>query len=202
MQVRYEVRQLVSSIRKRWLETVAEAPASRVMEAEFRRLHAEHPDEYFELVRVAHDEHCLLHALQREGEASEIIAPREHETSCPCGDPNCLSLNPEVSAALDSTTNESLTRRQIWEVLQAAKSARNDQGSLRDRVRDQLDQAGLPGECIDMVVQLVNDLKSGPTLVDSTVARHVAEDAHGNRYGIDWVYHDDARGVLSERELG
>lgn len=201
MRVRYEVRQLVRSVHKRWLETVAEAPGERVMESEFRRLHAEHPGEYFELVRVAQDERCLLHVLQRDDGPSEIVVPRDHEASCPCGDPNCLSLNVEVSAAMAMTSNASLTRRQVWEILQAAKIARNNQGVLADRVRALVAQAGLPDECVDLLIELVNDLKRGPSLVDSTVARHVAEEAHGKRYGIDWVYHDDSRGILSEREL-
>lgn len=35
-----------------------------------------------------------------------------------------------------------------------------------------------------------------PTLVDTTVAAHVANEIHGERYGEDWVWHDDRLGVI------
>lgn len=38
--------------------------------------------------------------------------------------------------------------------------------------------------------------QEGPTWVDTTVAAHVAEDMHGPRYGVDWIWHDDVIGLL------
>ena len=202
MQVRYEIRQLVSSVNRRWLEKVGESPSERVMETEFQRLHAEHPDQYFELVHVGQVEHCLLHVLQHDNAPSEIVVAKESTAAaCACRDPNCLSTNPQVSAAMDATSNPSLTRRQVWEILEAARQARNSQGTLFQRVSSLLSEAKLPTECAGALVEVVNDLLRGPALVDSAVARHFAEEVHGKRYGIDWVYHDDERGVLSEREI-
>jgi len=36
----------------------------------------------------------------------------------------------------------------------------------------------------------------GPIFADTTIATHVAFQAYGPRYGVDWVYHDDRLGYL------
>lgn len=33
-------------------------------------------------------------------------------------------------------------------------------------------------------------------VVDTTIPEHVANEAHGSRYGIDWIWHDDRLGYL------
>ena len=35
-----------------------------------------------------------------------------------------------------------------------------------------------------------------PVVVDATIAAHTADAAHGNRYGIDWIWHHDRLGYL------
>lgn len=55
----YEVRQLVKTVRVSRLETIASTEFERVATQEYERLKAGHPAEYFELVRVTHDEQCL-----------------------------------------------------------------------------------------------------------------------------------------------
>ncbi|MGR4895837.1 hypothetical protein ACIPR8_11205 [Stenotrophomonas sp. LARHCG68] len=35
-----------------------------------------------------------------------------------------------------------------------------------------------------------------PAVVDHTVAAHVACESHGDRYGIDWIWHHDGIGLL------
>lgn len=40
-----------------------------------------------------------------------------------------------------------------------------------------------------------------PPPVDTTVAEHVANELHGHRYGIDWIYHDDRLGYLPAKPV-
>ena len=40
------------------------------------------------------------------------------------------------------------------------------------------------------------NLDSGPSVCDTTIAEHVANEAHGSRYGEDWIWHDDRLGYL------
>lgn len=40
------------------------------------------------------------------------------------------------------------------------------------------------------------NLNSGPSVCDTTIAEHVANEAHGSRYGVDWIWHDDRLGYL------
>lgn len=61
MRVTYEVRQLVKTVRGNRLEAIAETEFERVAHIDFDRLCKERPDQYFELVRVEHHEHCLAH---------------------------------------------------------------------------------------------------------------------------------------------
>lgn len=39
-----------------------------------------------------------------------------------------------------------------------------------------------------------NEIK--PVLVDGTIAAHVANEAYGSQYGIDWIWHHDGIGTL------
>ena len=59
MAIRYEIRQQVKTVNKRWLEVVFCSDIERVAGTSYDTLKKEHPDEYFELVRVNHIEECL-----------------------------------------------------------------------------------------------------------------------------------------------
>lgn len=57
--VRYEIRQQVRSVAKRWIEVVHKGEFERPLLMEYERLTREYPKEYFELVRVSTEEACL-----------------------------------------------------------------------------------------------------------------------------------------------
>ncbi|MEY2151130.1 hypothetical protein AB7849_09445 [Rhodanobacter sp. 115] len=40
-----------------------------------------------------------------------------------------------------------------------------------------------------------------PKPIDTTIAEHVANQIHGHRYGIDWIYHDDVLGYLPAKPV-
>jgi len=42
----------------------------------------------------------------------------------------------------------------------------------------------------------MNENEIKPAVVDHTVAAHVACESHGERYGIDWIWHHDGIGLL------
>ena len=68
--VRFEIRQQVRTVQKRWLEVIASSDFERLMRVEYDRLKNEHPTEYFELVRVELAEDCLAFTpLPTDGEA-------------------------------------------------------------------------------------------------------------------------------------
>ena len=56
---KYEIRQMVHTIQKRWLEVVSVASADYIAKMDYERLVAEHPNVYFELVKITHKEECL-----------------------------------------------------------------------------------------------------------------------------------------------
>jgi len=60
MATRYEIRQGVKSVRKKWLVVVAENGYSeRVLIAEYEQLVKDNPDTYFELVKIESSEVCM-----------------------------------------------------------------------------------------------------------------------------------------------
>lgn len=59
MAIRFEIRQQVRTVRRSWLEVVAEPTSERVARAAFRRCCQENPGAYFELVAVEVTERCL-----------------------------------------------------------------------------------------------------------------------------------------------
>ncbi len=77
MPTKYEVRQLVSCVRRRWLEVIYEGGIERLVRMEYDRCKVAHPDAYFELVRVTHDEECLDFTPMRDE------APNEQDKARP-----------------------------------------------------------------------------------------------------------------------
>lgn len=61
MRTTFEVRQLVRSANGNRLERVYESTFERVAGASYDSFVRDHPSEYFELVRVRHDEECMQH---------------------------------------------------------------------------------------------------------------------------------------------
>jgi|GEM_PF-3239805 len=59
MPIKYEVRQSVESVNKRWQEVVAVEVNERLGMQTFKRLSKENPSEYFELVEVEQKERCI-----------------------------------------------------------------------------------------------------------------------------------------------
>jgi adenine-specific DNA methylase len=59
MVTKYEVRQSVQSVSRRWQEVVATEVNERLGKLTYQRLKKEHPEEYFELVEVTWTERCL-----------------------------------------------------------------------------------------------------------------------------------------------
>jgi hypothetical protein len=57
--VRYEIRQQVGTVTKKWLELVHKGEFERPSLIEYERLTKEYPNEYFEFVRVSAEEVCL-----------------------------------------------------------------------------------------------------------------------------------------------
>lgn len=57
--MRYQVRQQVRTVVRSWLEVISDTTIERVARADYARLVAEHPTEYFELVEVRASENCL-----------------------------------------------------------------------------------------------------------------------------------------------
>lgn len=71
MVVRWHVRQLVGTVRKRWLETVFDSEFERPARDEYERLCAAHPMAYFELVAVATAEECVKFRPSREAAVAQ-----------------------------------------------------------------------------------------------------------------------------------
>lgn len=61
MQEKYVVRQLVKCVTGNKLVDVSDRPFERPARIDYDYFCAQHPDEYFELVRVRTDEECLAH---------------------------------------------------------------------------------------------------------------------------------------------
>jgi len=66
MTVRFEIRQRVATVHKRWLEVVAVGEFERPMRITYDQLVSEHPDAYFEFVRVETTEECLAYTPKHE----------------------------------------------------------------------------------------------------------------------------------------
>ena len=62
---RFEIRQRVGTVHKRWMEVVVEGMVERVARLTYERLAEDYPTEYFELVRVISDEECLAFTAHR-----------------------------------------------------------------------------------------------------------------------------------------
>ena len=63
---KFEVRQQVRTVNKRWLETVFSSTSERVAMYSYHRLVAENPHDYFEIVNVTIEEDCLAFTPQFE----------------------------------------------------------------------------------------------------------------------------------------
>jgi hypothetical protein len=59
MGIRYEIRQSVETVKQRWLVPIASSEFERVITNDYQAMVAEHPDKYFELVKVVTEETCL-----------------------------------------------------------------------------------------------------------------------------------------------
>ena len=59
MVVTFEIRQEVRTICRQWLETIFANNSERVARSSYETMVQEHPEDYFELVRVERDEACL-----------------------------------------------------------------------------------------------------------------------------------------------
>ena len=55
----YEIRQQVKTVEKRWLETIHKSLSFNGMKPTYDRLIKENPEDYFELIKVTHNEECL-----------------------------------------------------------------------------------------------------------------------------------------------
>lgn len=56
LKVRYQIRQMVYTAHRRWLEVVFDGEIERLALNEYERLKAEHPESYFELVMTVSGE--------------------------------------------------------------------------------------------------------------------------------------------------
>lgn len=69
--VLFEVRQLVKSINKQWLECVYKSPPSndesmyRLSEGIYLNAIKQNPNEYFELVKITTEEDCIFHVKNK-----------------------------------------------------------------------------------------------------------------------------------------
>ena len=61
MATHFEIRQFVKRVSGGTLEAVYTSTYERSARMTFSRLREDHPSDYFELVRVEHDEQCLEH---------------------------------------------------------------------------------------------------------------------------------------------
>lgn len=68
MMTKFEVRQQVRTVGRRWLETVYTSESDRVARLAYDRFVQEYPGEYFELVKVTRDEECLAFTPKKDGE--------------------------------------------------------------------------------------------------------------------------------------
>jgi len=64
---RFEIRQQVKTVEKSWLETIHSSQSHRVLKMTYDNLVKNNPNEYFELVKVVHDEICLEFTAKMEG---------------------------------------------------------------------------------------------------------------------------------------
>jgi len=68
MTINYKIIQHVKTVNKGWHEIVFSTPIERIAGREFNELKAEHPGEYFELIKVEHKETCLAFTPDLSGE--------------------------------------------------------------------------------------------------------------------------------------
>lgn len=59
MSTKYEIRQSVYCVNKRWHETVYSTQVERMARRSFEEMVIDNPNDYFELVKVEHSETCL-----------------------------------------------------------------------------------------------------------------------------------------------
>ncbi len=59
MATHYEIRQRVDTVNKGWLETIYKSESERVAKEAFDETQRDHPEAYFELIKVTHNEDCL-----------------------------------------------------------------------------------------------------------------------------------------------
>ena len=57
--IEYIILQFVKSVSRGWYEKVYTGKIERIAQSEFHRLVKEYPDEYFELIKIEHNETCL-----------------------------------------------------------------------------------------------------------------------------------------------
>lgn len=62
----YRIMQMVSSVRKKWQETIYTGTILRLARLEFATLEKAFPDEYFELIQISHEETCLMFTSKKE----------------------------------------------------------------------------------------------------------------------------------------
>jgi len=55
----YEIRQRVDTVNKGWLETIYKSDSERITKIAFDEIQRDHPDAYFELIKVTHNADCL-----------------------------------------------------------------------------------------------------------------------------------------------
>lgn len=58
--IEYQILQLVKSARRNWMEQVYKTTIERYATREFEILEQEYPNEYFELIKIEHNETCLV----------------------------------------------------------------------------------------------------------------------------------------------
>jgi hypothetical protein len=57
--IEYKIMQTVSSVNKKWQETIYTGKIERLAFYEFDRMNKDFPNEYFELIQIEHNEICL-----------------------------------------------------------------------------------------------------------------------------------------------
>lgn len=75
MVVRWQVRQMVCTVRRRWLETVFDSEFERPALDEYERLCTRHPTTYFEFVAVATAEECVRLRTSQSAAAGRSEVP-------------------------------------------------------------------------------------------------------------------------------
>ncbi len=83
MEPKYEVRQQVRTVNKRWLETVSSTTVERVAMDDYHRLIRENPNDYFEIVKVTHEEDCLAFTPQFEDDLEVGAGETAYKWICP-----------------------------------------------------------------------------------------------------------------------